>query len=106
MIFKSGVSIKGLQSQTLVAMRVIEIAFEKYHLPEPVITSCNDGRHMTTSKHYQGLALDLRTKNLSINEKLLVYNELRNRLRHLGFDIIQESLGQENEHIHLEWDPQ
>lgn len=102
MIFKQGVSIKGLRPEALLAMIVVDEVFKKMGLGEPVCTSCNDSQHMTNSLHYKGLAFDLRSHNLRLAEKLQVYNELRNRLKHLNFDIIQESLGMTNEHIHIE----
>lgn len=105
MRFKQGIKLTNLQPQTLLAMYTVDIVFDEEGLPEPTCTSVNDSSHMANSRHYQGLAFDLRSKDLSTIQKLKVYNNLRNRLRHLGFDIIQESLGLEQEHIHLEFDP-
>ena len=64
----------------------------------PVITSANDGVHMTGSLHYKNLAWDLRTKNLDAGK----IEEIARMLRvDLGkdWDIIVEDT-----HLHVEMD--
>ena len=105
MKFKAGVKLTGLQPQTLLAMQIVDRVFQEEMLREPTCTSANDGKHMTNSKHYKGFAFDLRTKDIQTSAKLAVFNSLYERLHHIGFDVIQESLGLDGEHLHLEYDP-
>lgn len=65
----------------------------------PVITSANDGKHMTSSLHYSDLAWDLRTNNIPDKGKI---EEIARTLRvDLGsdWDVVVES-----DHIHVEFD--
>ena len=69
------------------------------------ITSVMDGRHMPTSKHYEGNAFDLRTWNADSSgqmpqgEKEYVAQELRKMLGS-DYDVVVEKT-----HIHVEYDP-
>ena len=108
--FKQGVSLKNIQVQAWIAIHMVERIFTSKTLLETVVTAVWDDPklkiHSPKSKHYLGLAVDFRTKHL-LNDtlKLLVLNEVKRQLSPLGFDVILESLGKENEHLHLEWDP-
>jgi hypothetical protein len=69
-----------------------------------VVTSGRDGKHATNSLHYKDQALDFRTKHVP-RARL---NDLVSAIREaLGpeFDVILESRGKENEHLHVEHDP-
>lgn len=71
---------------------------------ELVVTSCNDSRHGYGSFHYQGDAVDIRTKNLPDEPtKVEVRNLLNQSLP--DFDVVLEGLATDNEHIHIEWHP-
>lgn len=74
------------------------------NLPALVVTSGNDSKHMKGSKHYSDEALDFRTKNLTKQEKHALIEAVR---MHLGpdYDVILESEGKMNEHLHIEYDP-
>src|SRR5690606_13486430 len=61
--FVSSCSFKELQPQTVFAMMIADQVFTANNF-ECWITSVNDLRHMTGSRHYKGLAFDLRTKHL------------------------------------------
>ena len=69
-----------------------------------IITSGNDSKHMRGSKHYDGNALDIRSKNLDENIKPVF---LKNVLRRLGssYEGFLENDGMHNEHYHFEFDP-
>ena len=72
---------------------------------EMVVTSLNDGKHRVGSFHYKNQAVDIRTKNLPSTEaKKLATKKLTGRLG-LDYDVILESLGGMNEHLHCEYDP-
>ena len=65
----------------------------------PVITSAHDGTHMRKSLHYEGLALDLRTRYFRDKEdKIKFAQELRDRLGD-DYDVVVE-----RDHIHVEFD--
>lgn len=96
--FKSGVSIRGVQPETLVGLRIAEQAYESIG-KDCTVTSCSDGKHKTGSLHYSGLAVDLRTKILSKTQVATVMSYLTSWLP-AGFDVIFEG-----DHIHMEYDP-
>lgn len=64
---------------------------------EMTITSANDGKHMQGSKHYKGLAIDIRCRDMrNVNE---VVNALKGAFDK-PLDIVFEA-----DHIHIEYDP-
>ena len=68
-----------------------------------VITSINDHKHSRNSKHYDNLAVDVRTWNLTkvqIDYILVYMNKI------YGIQAIYEAKGTPNAHIHLEYDPE
>jgi hypothetical protein len=66
---------------------------------ELVITAALDGVHMKGSKHYEGNALDFRTRYFDSETKEKVANELRTKLPE-AYDVIVHTT-----HIHVEYDP-
>jgi len=73
-------------------------------LGEFTVTSVNDGVHKSGSLHYNGKAVDLRSKTLPAAKVELAVREFKRN--NPGFDLIWESRGLPNEHLHLEFDPQ
>ena len=63
-----------------------------------IITSVEDGLHSKNSLHYEGRAIDLRTRDLSAEQIAAYAAELREALG-MGWDVIVEKT-----HIHIEWD--
>lgn len=75
-------------------------------LPWPVtITSGNDSKHMTGSKHYSGEAVDVRSKNFPTKKAKRDFIAAVLARLGTGYQMILESEGQANEHFHLEYDP-
>jgi hypothetical protein len=70
-----------------------------------VITSANDSRHSRTSLHYDGKAIDVRSKNIRTQEQKLKLQVTVDEALGPDFDFILEGLGSANEHFHLEWQP-
>jgi hypothetical protein len=70
----------------------------------PVITSIEDGVHSANSKHYDGLAFDIRLNDIDpgIHASLARGVELK-----IGgaYDVVHESHGTANDHLHVEYDP-
>lgn len=99
----STVSIEGLQPVTALAMLQVEPVIREYTRPDQkpkdpyVITSVNDGQHMTGSKHYSGHAFDVRIWWLS--DPLKCTGAIATKLGP-DFDVVLEK-----DHIHIEYDP-
>lgn len=74
---------------------------------EMVITSGRDGHHMPGSKHPEGNAVDIRTRDLSPPDVVTFRNAVRSALGP-DFDVVMESSttpGSTAGHLHVEWDP-
>ena len=96
---KYGAKAKGMQSEILLAIIVANSVYGYYGYP-CVITSINDGKHITSSLHYTGNAIDLRTRNLPSKDVIqLVYTKLAEMLGP-DYDVVLEK-----DHIHVEFDP-
>lgn len=88
----------------LIVAAAINEAHEQQIEAPVVITSANDSGHMRGSKHYDGAAVDFRTKNMTAPVKHAWAEGLRLRLGN-DYDVILEAEGQPNEHLHVELDP-
>lgn len=102
--WKDSVSFKSLQPvMVLAAQRVNEI-YAQLAVNECWITSANDGRHQVGSRHYDGLALDFRTRNVPVALRQGLAKDVRDALGP-EFDVLLESFKQANEHLHVEYQP-
>ena len=97
MILKQGVDINGIKPELILAMIIAEPIVAK-HAPF-VVTSVCDGKHMQTSLHYMGLAMDIRTRDMKPEMIRPCVQELQEALG-LQFDVVLEG-----DHIHVEFDP-
>ena len=67
-----------------------------------VITSANDSRHSTHSRHYTSEALDIRTRNFpSASARKRFMARLKKALG-IRFTVLFESAGTPNQHIHIQ----
>ena len=66
---------------------------------ELVVTSLNDSTHSTTSLHYAGAAVDLRTRNIPGPIREVIREQIDDRLTY-DYDVVLES-----DHIHIEYQP-
>ncbi len=89
--------------KTVVIACAVVNAATKLELADMLITSGNDSKHMSGSKHYSDEALDFRTKHLTKADKYALVDEVRKRLG-ADYDVILEFEGGANEHLHIEWD--
>lgn len=95
---KPGVILRGLDNRMVPAIRTAATVWLK-HGQTLVITSGLDGRHRKGSRHYIGLALDLRSRDMGMGERGLIARELRQALGN-GYRVLVE-----RDHIHVEHDP-
>lgn len=98
---KSGAKVSR---QVIIAAGVTNAAEEVGLVEDMVITSGNDSKHKPGSKHYSDEALDFRTKHLPSNAKEGFAEAVQKRLGP-DYDVILESEGGVNEHLHVEFDP-
>ena len=97
----STVNILGLAPVMFSALKTIELCCkitngENYEI---TITSAFDGSHMTNSLHYVGLAIDIRSRDMSnITESAKWIDKFLN-INSKCFDIVIEK-----DHIHIEYD--
>jgi len=103
LMFKDGVSWRGISPQSALIVMTVHGAFESVD-SDCIVTSMADSTHGFGSLHYIGNAVDFRTKHLDEPKKNLVIARIKESLPS-ECDVILESLGKENEHLHVEWQP-
>lgn len=105
MKFKEGINL-ALEPAMAKALPDVDLAHSDAGLErDAVITSGNDGSHMVGSLHYKGLAVDLRSRDLSQAVTYRLAAALRQRLNgdanhNRPYQVVIES-----NHLHLEYDP-
>ena len=103
--FKKGVNCRGISSELQLALQVANEVYFK-HGYDCIVTSMNDGRHSRGSRHYIGHAVDLRTHHLDPDDRPKIATAIAERLRPIeDFDVMHESIGTSNEHIHIQFKP-
>ena len=99
--YKADVKIQGIRPEVVAAIFVAEGILAQFSV-EAFITSVGDGTHSKKSKHYFGCAFDLRSKDLTPDQKQIVLNELRDALTS-EFTVFLEQEGEANEHFHIQF---
>lgn len=89
----------GVASSIWYAIGIAETIYLSYG-HSMVVTSLTDGKHMTGSYHYRGLAVDIHSRDLSPEDQAKILSRLIAILDPMGFDVIVET-----DHIHIEYDP-
>jgi hypothetical protein len=102
-VLAENVSLKGLGAPIVVGLMMLSHIAENLEVAELVITSATDGTHSTGSLHKKGAALDIRSKNLSPDQKKALLRAFKAGAEK-QFDFILEDQGLSNEHFHLEHD--
>lgn len=101
---KEAAKVKGLHVETLLGFLIVASVLHE-HGYGATITEGSGGTHMPKSLHYEGYAVDIRSKHVkTFEEKESI---MATAVKALGsdFDLILENLGLENEHWHLEFQP-
>ena len=98
MQLKGGVKVRGVQPEILLG---IMVAKEVYYDAGQTftITSVCDGKHSEKSLHYNGQAVDIRTRDLSGVTAQDIATRIKLRLGG-DYDVVNEG-----DHIHIEFDP-
>jgi hypothetical protein len=91
-----------MQPELVIAWIEAREVWRRFGVEDAVMTSANDGRHMPASKHYSGEAFDLRVHGMV--DPAGAVAALRKRLT-VDFDVVLESVGTTNAHVHVEFDP-
>ena len=68
-----------------------------------VVTSLTDGSHLPDSRHYLGLAFDVRIHGVPQAHLELIVRQFK--AVHPGWRVLVESLAEPREHLHAEWRP-
>lgn len=97
-MIKKGVKVAGLKPEILLAIQEAREVYRDLGV-DLIITSVLDGKHMKTSLHYKGLAVDLRIRHLSKANQGIAAQRLRLMLGP-EYDVVLEET-----HIHVEHDP-
>jgi hypothetical protein len=103
----SQVSVDGIHPFILPYMFLIDEWCRDHLGYELIITSCTDGQHSSTSRHYLGTAIDVRTWTEPASGMQIegdVRSKLVTQLKHiLGKDWF---VLDEGTHFHIDWRPQ
>lgn len=99
MTFKTNVPKDTLRIEMYRLLPVIDYINQSVTGRGAIVTSTTDGQHINGSLHYQGLAVDIRTRDLSSSTKDALGLQLRIALN-LLCDVVVE-----NDHIHIEYQP-
>lgn len=103
---KTGVQIYGLKPEMAMCDAIAGVVFRLHSIP-CVRTSVTGKKHGTRSLHPVGLAVDYRTKHITGLRRLdtvgMIVADLKEALP--CCDVVFEHAEQEQEHIHVEFDP-
>lgn len=99
MKLKVGVKIEGLKMEIIMILPIVNDII-RWTGEEMVITSGLEGLHMQGSLHYVGRAIDIRLPFKENNKNEWVVSVIQVALGK-DFDVILE-----NDHIHIEFDPE
>jgi hypothetical protein len=106
--FKAGARVKRMTPALTVILNAAAQAQEELGYPKVlVVTSVNDGRHSTNSRHYKDEAIDFRTKGAASNTMGTTERKraFRSRLQSFAgarFRVLFEAVGTPNEHLHAQ----
>lgn len=96
MKLKAGVNISSLKPPMVVALMVANDLYKLFNI-ELVVTSGMDGSHTHGSKHFQGLACDLRVRDFNPQTLPGIIQTLKGNLGSSYFVLL------EKDHIHIQY---
>jgi hypothetical protein len=100
----------GLTVEMYFALGVADALKKQMFGKDLVVTSLLDGTHNPGSLHPLGKAADLRTLDLTVDERIRWHTVLKAALSPMGFDVVWEggvgaTPATTGAHIHVEYDP-
>lgn len=102
--FKPEVRFANNQQALSAILQVAESTFRMYG-STALVTSLGEGTHGKNSRHGVGQAVDFRSKHVDNSEnKHAIIAILKECMPFC--DVILENEGQDNEHVHVEYDPE
>jgi thioredoxin reductase len=90
LLVKQGASVQNCSKEIYFAMGVFAAIFTDVAGLNVVITAGTDGQHNIGSLHSRGLAIDIRNKTLTAEQKDAIFTRAKAQLETLGFDVIRE----------------
>jgi len=110
MRLKADVLLGQLKTQTLAGMVIADYVLKKIADRELRVTSGSDGKHggkgvagEARDPHYTGRAFDFGIKEVPVNLRAQVVDEIRTALGP-SFRVLWESQGSPNEHVHVQYE--
>jgi len=101
---KPGVDLRNLAPQWAIGYPIVQQCFLSRGY-SCVVTSGNDSHaDKPMSLHPSGRALDFRTRHIPMIDKLPIHRAIKEALGE-QWDVVLESVGQDREHLHAEFDP-
>ena len=98
--FKPGVVFWNMHPKIIWALEEIDKIHKEMAASELcTVTAARDSDHMKGSLHYEGRAVDIRTRTIYGGDKQYFKDKVKAALGE-GFDVVLES-----DHLHVEWDP-
>ncbi|MBI5417587.1 hypothetical protein HZA55_06530, partial [Candidatus Poribacteria bacterium] len=94
-----GTTGEGLQENIRTIENTVDEVFNSVAERDAIVTYTINGTHSSGSLHYQGNAIDLRTRDLNRGQIGQATQQLRDSLGN-NYDVIFE-----DDHIHIEYDP-
>lgn len=99
------VKISNLHPAMEAVIAAVAKAADDLGLPKPVITSGNDSKHSKNSLHYANRALDFRGRDLTVAQGNAL-DKAVSEILGSKYDVIFETFAdQNNNHLHVEFDP-
>ena len=98
MRLKDGVNPVGIKPEVNLIIQVADSVYREKGY-ELVITSLNDSTHSDTSRHYQGMAVDFRTRHLRNNDPQIITQLIKERLGKQFLVLFERN------HIHISYKP-
>jgi len=95
---KPGVRIFGMRPEVFFALGIAEGLWQREG-SEVTVTGGVEGKHMTASLHYLGLAADIRKRDVEATILAELLKDLREQLGD-DFDVVEEG-----DHLHIEFQP-
>lgn len=103
--FKDGVRCRHVSTQGLFLLVVVKDVFDEMS-HDCIVTAIENGQHTEKSCHWEGDAIDFRTKHLPTRvEKVELARRVKDRLAACGPDywVDLEYIGKPNEHLHAQF---